>query len=277
MSIYKNCVVDLDVLHLIGKKIINNNNYKKRIKHIEQRKKVIKQLDNYFHLFKICNSCITPYKYNFNYTFDGEPMSHITNNNFNYFYNLLIISRKFNLINIKLKIPSYICRKKYSVTFHDHYYTKNPGIYVYNDDYKKEKANLEFSITNKELIKIWCYKYFGVLYDIDINKNRLLIQSDKFTHPTVDNTHRNHHILKESLSTNISGITNYNNYRKKSFMVRDIYSSYISNKQLTNNNLEDISYYFKSTYITKSKYEDIEKCYINDIKKYSDYINSYFI
>ena len=275
MSIFENCVVDLDVLHLIGKKIVNNNNYKKRIKHIEQSKKVIKQLDKYFHLFKISKSCNYPYKYNFNYTFDGEPMSHITNNCFNYFYNLLIVSKKYKN-QLKFKIPSYICRKKYSVTFHDHYYTKNPGIYVYNDDYKIEKANLEFSITNKELIKIWCYKYFGVLYDIDINKNRLLIQCDKYTHPKLDNTPKNHHILKESLSTNISGIINYSNYRKKSFMVRDIYSSYINDKHLTNNNIENISYYFKSTYITKSKYENIENCYDDDIKKYCDYINSYF-
>jgi len=272
MTMFENSVVDLDVLHLIGKKIFNNNKYKNRIKHIKQRKKVIKQLDKYFYNFKVCENCNSFLKYNFNYRIDGLPMSHFTNNNnFNYFHNLLIVSRKY-----KMKIPSYICRKKNSVAFHDHYYTKNPGIYVYNDDYINKKTILKFSITNKELIKIWCYKYFGVLYDIDINKNRLVIQSDKYTHPILDNTPKNHHILKDSLSSNISDISNYNDYRKKSFMVRDIYSSYICNKQFTNNNLEEISYYFKSIYITKRRYEDIERCYIADIKKYSDYINSYF-
>ena len=271
MSIFENCVVDLDVLHLIGKKIVNNNKYKNRIKHIKQRKKVIKQLDKYFYNFKLCKNCTSFLKYNFNYRIDGLPMSHITNNNFNYFHNLLIVSRKY-----KMKIPSYICRKKYSVAFHDHYYTKNPGIYVYNDDYINEKTILKFSITNKELIKIWCYKYFGVLYDIDINKNRLVIQSDKYTHPTLDNTPKNHHILKDSLSTNIYGANKCSNFIKKNFIVKNIYSSYINSGIFTNNNLKEISYYFKSTYITKSRYEDIESCYIDDIKKYSDYINGYF-
>lgn len=274
MSIFKNCIVDLDVLYLIGKKIVSNKNYKKRIIHIEQRKKVIKQLDKYFYLFKICKSCdYNNYKHKFNYTFDGYSMSH-THNCFNYFYNLLIVCKKYKN-KIKFKIPSYICRKKYLVAFHDHYYTKNPGIYVYNDNYKK--ATLKFSITNKELIKIWCYKYFGVLYDIDINKNRLLIQSDKYTHPKLENTPKNHHILKESLSNKISSITNYDNFIKKSYIVNDVYVSYINSENYWPENISEISYYFKSTYITKSKYESIESCYIDDIKKYSDYINGFFI
>ena len=274
MFIFENCVVDLDILHLIGIKIVNNNIYKKRIKHIEQRKKVIKQLNKYFHLFKICKSCNYTYKHNFNYTFDGKLMSHITNNNFNYFYNLLIVNKKYKN---QLKIPSYICRKKYSVVFHDHYYTKNPGIYLYNIDYNKEFINLKYSITNKELIKIWCYKYFGVLYDIDINKNRLLIQSDKYIHPKLDNTPKNHHILKESLTNKIFDSNNFNNFIKKCFIINGIYSSHINENYFSNKNIENICYNFESTYIKKNLYHNIENCYKDDIKKYCDFINRFFI
>ena len=49
-----------------------SNKYKNRIKHIKQRKKVIKQLDKYFYNFKVCEKCTSFLKYNFKKLLDKE-------------------------------------------------------------------------------------------------------------------------------------------------------------------------------------------------------------
>lgn len=121
-SIYENCVVDLNLLHQIGKYVVINRsklNYNKVVREfnykIKVMKKNIKQLD--------------------------------INTKLNYFHELNIISKLY-----KIKTPKYVFRK--SREFHLNYFTKN-RILIFN---KGNRFQYETEITNDDLVKLWIFK-----------------------------------------------------------------------------------------------------------------------
>jgi hypothetical protein len=121
-SIFENCVVDLDLLHQIGKYVVINRsklNYNKVVGEFNFKIKVmeknIKRLDIDVKL--------------------------------NYFHELNVISKIY-----KIKTPNYLFRK--SREFHLNYFTKN-RILIFNKD---NRFQYETEITNPDLVKLWIFK-----------------------------------------------------------------------------------------------------------------------
>ncbi len=122
-SIFENCVVDLNLLHQIGKYVVVNRsrlNYDKVVKEFNSKIKKISE-----------------YKNNVD----------IINNKLNYFHELDIISKIY-----KVKTPKYVFRK--SRDFHLNYFTKN-RILIFN---KTNRFQYETEIKNQDLVKLWIYK-----------------------------------------------------------------------------------------------------------------------
>ena len=122
-SIFENCVVDLNLLHQIGKYVVVNRsrlNYDKVVKEFNSKIKKISE-----------------YKNNVD----------IINNKLNYFHELNIISKIY-----KVKTPKYLFRK--SREFHLNYFTKN-RILIFN---KSNRFQYETEIKNEDLVKLWIYK-----------------------------------------------------------------------------------------------------------------------
>ena len=121
-SIFENCVVDLDLLHQIGKYVVIN------------RSKL-----NY-------NKVVEDFNYKINFMKENTKQLDI-DVKLNYFYELNIISKIY-----KIKTPNYLFRK--SREFHLNYFTKN-RILIFN---KGNRFQYETEITNDDLVKLWICK-----------------------------------------------------------------------------------------------------------------------
>ena len=121
-SIFENCVVDLDLLHQIGKYVVINrakNNY---------------------------NKVVEEFNYKINFMKENIKQFDI-NINLNYFHQLNIISKIY-----KIKIPKYIFRK--SREFHLNYFTQN-RILIFK---KSNRFQYETELTNPDLVNLWIFK-----------------------------------------------------------------------------------------------------------------------
>ena len=120
-SIFENCVVDLDLLHQIGKYVVINRSKLKYNKVVEEFNFIIKQM-----------------KCNLNVDIDTK---------LNYFYELNVISKIY-----KIPTPKYVFRK--SRQFQLNYFTKY-RILIFN---KCNRFQYETEITNSDLVKLWIFK-----------------------------------------------------------------------------------------------------------------------
>ncbi len=121
-SIFENCVIDLDLLHQIGKYVVIN------------RSKL-----NY-------NKVVEEFNYKINFMKENIKQFDI-NINLNYFHELNILSKIY-----KIKTPKYVFRK--SREFHLNYFTKN-RILIFK---KSNRFLYETEITNQDLVKLWIFK-----------------------------------------------------------------------------------------------------------------------
>jgi len=121
-SIFENCVVDLDLLHQIGKYVVIN------------RSKL-----NY-------NKVVEEFNYKINFMKENIKRLDI-DVKLNYFHELNVISKIY-----KIKTPNYLFRK--SREFHLNYFTKN-RILIFN---KGNRFQYETEITNDDLVKLWICK-----------------------------------------------------------------------------------------------------------------------
>ena len=121
-SIFENCVVDLDLLHQIGKYVVIN------------RSKL-----NY-------NKVIKEFNYKINFMKENTKQLDI-NINLNYFHQLNIISKIY-----KIKTPKYVFRK--SREFHLNYFTQN-RILIFN---KGNRFQYESEILEEDLVNLWIFK-----------------------------------------------------------------------------------------------------------------------
>ena len=121
-SIFENCVVDLDLLHQIGKYVVINRsklNYNKVVREFNYKIKVMKKNTKQLNIdIKL-----------------------------NYFHELNVISKIY-----KVKTPNYLFRK--SREFHLNYFTKN-RILIFN---KSDRFKYENEITNPDLVLLWIFK-----------------------------------------------------------------------------------------------------------------------
>ena len=121
-SIFENCVVDLDLLHQIGKYVVIN------------RSKL-----NY-------NKVVEEFNYKINFMKENTKQLDI-NINLNYFHQLNIISKIY-----KIKTPKYVFRK--SREFHLNYFTQN-RILIFN---KGNRFQYESEILEEDLVNLWIFK-----------------------------------------------------------------------------------------------------------------------
>ena len=121
-SIFENCVIDLDLLHQIGKYVVIN------------RSKL-----NY-------NKVVEEFNYKINFMKENIKRLDI-DVKLNYFHELNVISKIY-----KVKTPNYLFRK--SREFHLNYFTKN-RILIFN---KGNRFQYETEITNDDLVKLWICK-----------------------------------------------------------------------------------------------------------------------